>query len=63
MVPNRAKHHICEKFTDYFEINAHQKSTRNRNLLLQVPKARLQIVKQGLYYQGAELSNYRIEAC
>ena len=29
---------ICETFTDYFEINVHHKSSKNRNLLRNVPK-------------------------
>ena len=48
---------ICEKFTDYFEINVHHKSTRNRNLLLKVPKIRLELAKQGFYFQGVKLLN------
>ena len=48
---------ICETFTDYFEINVHHKSTQNRNLLLKVPKIRLEFAKQGFYFQGVKLLN------
>ena len=41
LVKKWIKGNIWEKFTDYFEINNDQKSKRNKNLLLKVPKVRL----------------------
>ena len=37
--------YICEKFRDYFKVNVHYKSRRNRNLSLKVPKLRLELTK------------------
>ena len=46
MVKNSIAGIICEKFTDYFEINVHHKSPRNRILLLKVQKTRLEYNKR-----------------
>ena len=46
------KENSCELFTDYLEVNVHHKSTRNKNMLLKVPKIRLEFPKQGFYFQG-----------
>lgn len=37
---------------NYFEINVHYKSTRNRNMLPKVSKMRIGTTKQGFYFQG-----------
>ena len=55
MVKKCIKENICEKFTDYFETNDHNKSRGNKNLLLRVPKVRLEFAKQSFYFQGAKL--------
>ena len=55
LVKKYIKRNIWENFTDYSEINAHQKSKRNKSLLLKVPKVRLQITKQGFYFQVVQL--------
>ena len=57
------KGNICENFTDYFEIHIYYKSTRNRNLLLIVPKVRLEFEKvmrleQIFCFEGVKLSNF-----
>ena len=36
---------IYEKFTNYFENNVHQKSTRNKNLFLKASKVRVEFAK------------------
>ena len=50
--------YICEKFRDYFKINVHCKSTRNRNFSRKVPKVRLELTKYGFYFQGVKLFNF-----
>ena len=66
MVKNYIEGKICNKFT---EINVHYKSTRNRNLLLKLPKIRLEFAKQDFYFQAIKLFNSlpirirQIEAC
>jgi len=40
---------VCENFVNYFEINEHNKNTRNKNILLTVPKIRLELAGFLLY--------------
>ena len=49
---------ICGKFTDYFEINVHHISTRNRNFLLKVAKVWLKIDSCVFIFKVFKLFNY-----
>jgi len=48
---------VCENFVDYFQINEHNKNTRNKNILLTVPKIRLELARSGFFSMGAKLYN------
>ena len=48
---------VCTNFQDYFMINEHNVRTRNRNILLQIPKVKLEFAKNGLFFMGARLYN------
>ena len=47
----------CANFETYFSINMHEQVTRNQDLLLKVPKVRLESTKSAFYYQGVKLFN------
>ena len=51
MVRKCIEGNICEKFIDYFEINVHRKSTRKRNLLLKIPKVRLEFANRDFIFK------------
>ena len=36
---------VCENFKDYFAINYHAKTTRNRNKLWKLPNVKLEFAK------------------
>ena len=46
---------MYSKFKDCFQINEHNFGTWNRNILLQVPKVKLQIAESGSLFMGAKL--------
>ena len=46
---------LCYHFDGYFQINEHGKNTRNRNLLLKLPKINLEFGKKSFMYQGAKI--------
>ena len=46
---------VCSNFKDYFKINEHNLGTRNRNILLQILKVKLEIAKNGFFFMGAKL--------
>ena len=48
---------VCSDFKDYFKINEHNLGTRDRNILLQIPKVKLEIAKNGFFFMGAKLYN------
>ena len=48
---------LCTPFNDYFVINEHVKSTRNRNLFLKLPSVKLEFGKKSFFYQGAKIYN------
>ena len=48
---------VCSNFKDYFTINEHNVGTRNRYNLLQIPKVKLEIAKNGFFFMGAKLYN------
>ena len=47
----------CANFEDYFMINERNVRTRNRNILLQIPKVKLEFAKNGFFFMGAGLYN------
>ena len=48
---------VCTNFQDYFMINEHNVRTRNRNILLQIPRVKLEFAKDGFFFMGARLYN------
>ena len=48
---------VCTNFHDYFIINEHNARTRNRNILLRIPKVKLEFAKNGFFFMGARLYN------
>ena len=48
---------VCTNFQGCFMINEHNVRTRNRNILLQIPKVKLEIAKNGFFFMGARLYN------
>ncbi len=48
---------LCTNFHDYFVINEHNARTRNRNILLRIPKVKLEFAKNGFFFMGARLYN------
>ena len=48
---------MCSNFKVYFKINEHNLGTRKRNILLQIPKVKLEIAKNGFFFMGAKLYN------
>ncbi len=45
----------CENFNQYFEVMGN--STRNKNLLLRLPKAKLESFKKSFCFHGAKVYN------
>ena len=48
---------VCTNFQGYFMINEHNVRTRNRNILLHIPKVKLEFAKNGFFSMGARLYN------
>ena len=48
---------LCDNFTGYFQYNMHNKSTKNQNLLLRVPKVKLEFAKFGFFSMGVKNFN------
>ncbi len=48
---------MCTNFDNYFEIKTGSINTRNNNLFLKLPKAKLEFAKQSFYYLGAKIYN------
>ena len=46
---------VCENFD--FNLNLHEKNTRNKGILMKLPKIRLEFEKKSFYFQGAFLFN------
>ena len=57
LVRKCAKGKICSNFIEYFQINFHNKRTRNKDLLLKIPKVKLELAKSGFFFMGAKLYN------
>jgi len=47
----------CCNLNDYFSLNLHEMSTRNKNSLLKLPKINLEFGRKSFKYQGAKLYN------
>ena len=56
-VDNRSCNFILYVILDYFMINEHNVRTRNRNILTQIPKVKLEFAKNGFFFMGARLYN------
>ena len=48
---------VCSNFKDYFMINEHNVRTRNRKILIQIPKVKLEFAKNDFFFMGARLYN------
>ena len=48
---------VCEHFRDYFKIHEHRMNTRNNNILMQIPKVKLEFAKNSFFFLGAKLYN------
>ena len=57
MVRNCLDGNVCSNFMNYFEINAHERSTRNSGYQLKLPKIRLEYSRRSFYNMGAKLYN------
>ena len=44
---------VCSKFNECFEFNHHNKSSRN-NVLLNVPRVKLEMANAGFFFMGAK---------
>ena len=47
----------CNTFNKYFEFNHHNKSTRNNDVLLKVPRVKLEMAKVGFFLMGVKCYN------
>ena len=47
----------CNTFSEFFEFDHHNKSTRNNNVLLKVPKVKLEVAKAGLLFMEVKFYN------
>ena len=48
---------VCTNFHSYFMIKEHDVRTRNRNILLQIPKVKLEFAKSSFVFMGARFYN------
>ena len=48
---------LCENFKNYFRINNLKVNTRNRGILLTLPKVKLEFERRAFYFYGAKLFN------
>jgi hypothetical protein len=48
---------VCSNFHNYFHLNTHSKNTRNNNILVKVPKVKLEFARNGFFFMGAKLYN------
>ena len=44
-------------FDNYCKMLSHEKSTRNNNALIEIPRVRLEVAKQSFYFAGAKIFN------
>ena len=48
---------LCSNFDNYFSLNKHRQNTRNNNILVKLPKVKLEFAKNSFYFMGAKLYN------
>jgi len=48
---------LCSNFNYYFSLGQHRQNTRNNNILVKLPKVKLEFAKNGFYFMGAKLYN------
>ena len=48
---------VCSNLENYFEINSHEKNTRNKNKFLKLPEVKLEFARKSLKFQGARIYN------
>ena len=48
---------LRDYFKNYFKINEQHLGTMNGNILMQIPKVKLEIAKDGFLFMGAKLYN------
>lgn len=48
---------VCDKFKGYFTINQHGINTCNKDLLLQLPRVKLEFGRKSFKFQGAKCYN------
>jgi len=48
---------VCSPFKNYFQLNVHERVTRNNNFSIKLPKIKLEVGRQSFYYYGAQLYN------
>ena len=51
------KENVCSNFLEYFKINFHNKFTTNKELLLVIPKVKLEFARSKFFFLGAKLYN------
>ena len=47
----------CNTFNEYFEFTYHSKSTRNNDILLKVPKLKIEMAKVDFFFMGVKYYN------
>jgi hypothetical protein len=48
---------ICSNFCGYFQVNNHDKGTRNNAILVKLPKVKLEFNRQVFRFAGAKIYN------
>ena len=57
LVPKCLDGNACKTFNEYFEFNHHNKSTRNNDVLLKVPRVKLEMAKASFFFMGVKYYN------
>ena len=48
---------ICENFIDYFKLSNHSYNTRNKGLIIVLPRINLEIARSSFFFTGAKIFN------
>ena len=48
---------ICSNFCGYFQVNKYSKDTRNKAILVKLPKVKLEFNRQAFRFAGAKIDN------
>ena len=48
---------ICSNFCGYFQVNDHDKDTRNKAILVRLPRVKLEFNRQSFRFAGAKIYN------